>query len=187
MNRTDLFINHAVKAWKKGNDKLWIMASMANLAEKEGEEEWAKSLADELAVSTDTVYWYTVAYRAFLLLRREPLDSEKFDHMHQLRRSLSIKHFVLLSRAWKEYEFDISEAVDYLVTAGEERLSATHMQALIKAKNESDLEYDEWMSHFTKVYTLLTKYQNDYNLPERLRLRTKIFLRVMSRYGIPYK
>ena len=158
-----------------------------SLASKEGDEDWAHKVARELACSTDTVYWYSVAYKVFVLLCREPVKSEVFDNMHQVRASLSIKHFTLLSRAWKEYEFSIEEAVQYLVDAGETRISATHMQSLIKAEHVMDLEHEEWMSHFTKIFKRLNKYQHDYKLPEEVRKETQKYMKTLRKYGVPYE
>lgn len=189
MSKTDIFINHASKTWRSGNRNLWITASMVRRADKEGEPEWANKMADRLAISTDTVYWYSVAYRAFEILadkRKYPVHSDFFDNIWDLREALSLKHFVLLSRAWKKYEFSPQDAIGYLVVAGEERVSADYMASVIQAEHDQELDREEWMKHYTSVYKKLAKYQNDYKLPEEIRNESKTFMKVLEKYGCPY-
>lgn len=192
MNKTKKCVQHAVKKGKQGERNLWVVAAMINAARcgKNGNERWAQELARELAVSTDTIYWRGFAYYVYLSLRNQPVYSEQFtwtNALLQIRRELTLKHFVLLGRLWKQYEFSPKDAIEYLVIAAEEKISARSMHVMVENihANEDTLEADdEWVDHFNYAYSKLSLWINDYSLPEPIIAATKELLDVLRDHGI---
>jgi len=191
LTTTDPLLAHAVRAGGRGKRSQWVMASMAHaLGRKTRDTQWASTLANSLSISVDTVYWNTFGYSVFLSLRREPVISEIFENLLTIRRRLSIKHFVLLGRAWKKYEFSPETAMSYLVTAAEEGVSAGTMQVFIEGIEEAEIEPnqpDEWIGHFENLRKLANSHSNDLGIPDQLRWATLEYIDVIDQHlgGFP--
>ena len=115
--------------------------------------------ADALGVGDDTVRNLRDAYLFFELLMRDESDSEP---IRNLRRKHPYTRWTTVYRQWKDNEFELSEARDWLenFVGGNEALY-----------NEIENKHGapEWERRSYTIYREAYKLQNDFGVPDKLQ------------------
>lgn len=175
-----------VKRYREGSTKLWATASMANMIVGNNEIGSTLSFASDLAVSVDTIEYWSRAYSTFLFLLpyfKETRDYLHFPTLHHIRRSLTISHFAIMGRLLRKYDLSPQDAIEILDTAAVERVSSRIMKATIDGMMDGNLREPIWVSHFTSLYKLGLRYADDIDTPDIIRKATYAYLSILSEVG----
>lgn len=175
MNKIEKHHRLAVVCNQKGEKFKWVTCLHVSKVVGSGGDGATVALANDMAVSVDSLEKYAMAYKMYDCIRRYPVRSDQFHSMLEVRNRLSIKHFWTISQLWRRYEFDPTELVDYLVTAAEYGTSVETMRTAIVGANETDYK-NGWKQLLARSVTNLLKVTEDYSVPLEIRDLTNVYL-----------
>jgi hypothetical protein len=140
----------AVLAYRRGEASRWVTAHDAYLL---GED--YIGLTDDLRVTPDHLrrlrmaYW-TYQYLRVLIHAHDALPFAGTLELRQLRRELTVSHFGRLGELWRRYEFDWTDAREYLRDAAVNAASVASMAAAIEGEHGGD-DRPDWVRRAIRI------------------------------------
>lgn len=175
MNKIENHHRLAVMCNRRGERFKWVTCLHIAGVVGSGADGKTVALANDLALSVDSLEKMAMAYKMYSTIRRYPVRSDQFHSMLEVRDRLSIKHFWTISQLWRRYEFDPTDLVDYLVTAAENGASVETMRMAVVGENEADYK-NGWKQLLSRSVSNLLKVTEDYSVPLEIRDLTNVYL-----------
>lgn len=121
-----------IRAYQLGNSQIWITCLAARRIVGKYEPGRTQAFALDACKSVDAVERWANAARTYLTLRALlGKSSELVRKLHEARRQLWPGHFDAVGRAWARYEFEPRQALNYLTTCVQGRLSVEQLRDLM--------------------------------------------------------
>ena len=130
-----------------------------------------RRLANEIDRQPDTVEKLAKAYRLFVLITRE----KGFRFGAELRRKKPYTRWAVVFDSWREHEFSIDEAIEWL---RDFEGGNTALQNEIANKNGQP----EWERRAHMLYKECTKLSTDYGAPVELQKAARVYKIVYDRF-----
>lgn len=176
MTHLERYHLRAVRAFRASEGSRWVVGhASAQIVGKYARGQ-TLALAQDLAVSVDTVEFYAGAYLMYEWLRREFRNGAE---MRRLRRSLTMTHFGRLFQLFVRLEFDPQDALDALRTAATEGASVASMVSSIEGEHGGD-DGPEWRRVGRKLVRGLRLMVQAYDAPEGVRVAAGALLEVIE-------
>jgi hypothetical protein len=128
-------------------------------------------MADAIGRGEDTVKNLSDAYTLFVqLVQRYWKMGKTSEPIRNLRRKFPYTRWAVVCRNWRNHEFDLGEAQDWLenFNGGNDALAA---------EMENKHGAPEWERRAAVMYRWASKLTNDFGVPNRLVRASKIFVK----------